>query len=76
MTLNFKLKSWEAETDFVTATITKTSGAEPFVWEIYSKIDREIITGGTVRTLDHAKNRCKDTAITVADAEGYRFASD
>lgn len=76
MTLNFKLKSWEAETKFIVATITKTEGAEPFVWEIYSKIDRSVITGGTVRTLDLAKSRCKDVAITVADAERWRFPSD
>ena len=71
MALNFKLKSWEAETDFIVATITKTDHAEPFDWEIYSKIDKDVITGGISPTLDHAKKQCGTAAITVADAETW-----
>lgn len=70
MTLNFKLKSWEAETDFVVAIIIKTDREKPFEWEIYSKIDRDIITGGRCETLDQAKKRCSEAAVIVADAEG------
>ena len=70
MTLNFKLKTWEAETDFIVATIIKTDRKPPFEWEIYSKIDRDVITGGLCDTLDQAKKRCSEAAVTVADAEG------
>lgn len=58
MKLNFKLKSWEAETDTAIATITKTYSEPPFIWEIYSKLDQQIVTGGEASSLDHAKQRC------------------
>jgi len=58
MTLNFKLKSWEAETHVAIATITKTYSEPPFIWEIYSKPDQATITGGEASSLDHAKRQC------------------
>lgn len=69
MTLSFKPKSWEAETSFVIATITKTGTDAPFLWEIYSKIDEGIITGGHCSTFGQAMERCRSAAVTIADAE-------
>lgn len=65
MTLNFKLKSWEAETTMAIATITKTYSEPPFIWEIYSKPDQQIITGGEASSLDHAKRQCLHSATAI-----------
>lgn len=71
MALNFKLKSWEAETEFIVATIWKSDHEPPFNWEIYSKLDHDTITGGVCSTLEEAKRRCVTAAVTVEDAESW-----
>lgn len=34
MTLNFKLKSWEAETSVAIARIVRMEGEKPFYWQV------------------------------------------
>lgn len=42
--LNFKLKSWEAETRVAKVTITRISDQE-FYWQVYYKIDNFSVDG-------------------------------
>lgn len=74
MKLNFEIQQWKAETDFMTATITRKSDGKLFEWDIYSKIEKQNITGGVEMTLVDAKSCCLTAAVTIADAEGYRFS--
>jgi hypothetical protein len=69
MTLSFKPKSWEAENSFVIAKITKTYTDAPFLWEIYSKADEAVISGGYCSTFGQAMDRCRGSAITVTGAK-------
>jgi predicted HNH restriction endonuclease len=71
MTLNFKPTTWQAESDFITATITRSGRADAFAWEIYSKIDNAVITSGTASSLSKARQRCKSANATIEQAEAW-----
>lgn len=45
MTLNFKLKSWEAETPFAIARIDRIDGEQPFYWQVSYREDDFTIDG-------------------------------
>lgn len=45
MTLNFKLKSWEAETSFAIASIVRIDGEKPFYWQVYYREDGFSVDG-------------------------------
>ncbi len=69
MALNFKPTTWQAESDFITATITRSDGIDPFAWEIYSKVDNAVITSGTASSLSKARQSCKNADATIEQAE-------
>ncbi len=45
MTLNFKLKSWEAETSFAIARIVRTDEEKPFYWQVFYREDGFSVDG-------------------------------
>lgn len=65
MTLNFKLKSWEAETNVAIARIFKVDNKHQFYWQVYFKHD-DFEVDGYAETFGKAKLHATHAA-TAAD---------
>lgn len=63
--LNFKLKSWEAETNSAVARIVKIDGDSQFYWNVHYKKD-DFTVDGYAKTFGKAKLHATHAA-TAAD---------
>ena len=69
MPLSFKPSAWDAESKVVKASIERTAAG--FKWEIFSKVERQVITSGTAASLSKAREACQMADRTVEDAESW-----
>ena len=69
MPLSFKPSAWEAESKVVKASIHRT--ATGFEWEIFSKVDKAVVTSGVAPSLSKARQACQSADATIEQAEQW-----
>ena len=69
MPVSFKPSAWEAESKVVKASIQRTDVG--FEWEIFSKIDGNVVTSGIAPSLSKARQACQSADATIEQAENW-----
>ena len=69
MPLSFRPSAWEAESKVVKASIQRT--ATGFEWEVFSKVDKTVVTSGLAPSLSKARQACQSADATIEEAESW-----